>query len=350
MHRDEGITIPEAFKQTLQQAKRRPTALADWLRAQKHFLQWLSKRHPCATLWSDLTRSMLREYLGTYNAKAPNTQRLYLQPIRQTSGFMAREYSVPNIAERLGLGSKLRRPTPAVYLIDVLHFLEWLRLPKTDKPDSPLNNPDLEAAVALQALAGLRVQEMLRLTWNRVDLKKGLLEISGETKNDPSQRTIPLCSRVLEALLRAKDRQAASRPRGVQAIVGFVVLDKTGEPYADHRAYGRRLSRTIDKWNKKIGWVPKDLRNCLLSWSELEGIRSNSWEQYVGHAAGGVTEKHYLIPLATVSAGQNAELERRMGFLRTRVIEPLERGIREVWTDQEERKPQDLQNIATSGF
>jgi len=97
-----------------------------------------------------------------------------MQPITQVSRHMWLEYEIPNVAERLGLGAKLNKPPAPVYLADVLAFLEHLRA---------RGLASLEAGAALAGLGGLALLEVLRLAWGKVDLKHGLIEVSGEVKN-----------------------------------------------------------------------------------------------------------------------------------------------------------------------
>ena len=71
------------------------------------------------------------------------------------------------------------------------------------------------------AWAGLALLEVIRLTWSKVDLDRGLVEVSGEVKNPYRNRVIPLPQRVMDALRRAYQARPA---RTVEAINGGAVV------------------------------------------------------------------------------------------------------------------------------
>ncbi len=314
-----GPTIAEAFEQTLALSKRSRNAREEWMRDQIRFMSWLADHYPECSHWRMITRQIVREYMGEkYTGRSPNRTRLAMQPITQTGGLMSREYQIPNVAERLGIGNKLVRPPARVFLPDVLSFVEWLR----DRGSR------LEVSAALQGLSGLAVMEALRLTWDKVDLERGRIEISGEVKNVHRNRVIPVCSRVVEALERAHNRRMTSE---VVPVVAPVVESPTGCSYAEGVRswcnFGREMKALIREWNPRIGWTPKDLRNCLPTFAMSEGLHSHVWEQYIGHSARSVTERHYVHRLTSVSQGESEALERQMGIVHRLVVEPLENAL-----------------------
>jgi len=307
------IELADAIMLTLDNTNRRERSRRDWIKTVDKFMVWLRKHHPLCTHWEGMTRQILRQYLGTYQGKSANYRRLMLQPLLQTAGFMHREYQFPNIGERLGIGTKLKKTPPAVYLEDVLSFCDWLRD----------NRPHLEAGACLQGLAGLQMLEGLRLTWNKVDLDRGLVEISGEVKNEYRNRVIPVMDRVVEALRRARARQAELK---VQRVREFVVAGERGDSYDDFASYSRQMGTAIRKWNPGCDWAPKDLRNCLPTFSTMEGIHGSIWEQYIGHTPKTVTERHYVPRLASRTMGEATALERQIALFRRFVIEPLQQS------------------------
>ena len=76
-----------------------------------------------------------------------------------------------------------------------------------------------------------------------------------------------------------------------------------------------------------MSWAPKDLRNALPTFAVTKGIHGFLWEQYVGHSPKGVTDRHYIPRLASVSWGEIEALDRQMDLFRTHVIEPIDREI-----------------------
>ena len=77
-------------------------------------------------------------------------------------------------------------------------------------------------------------------------------------------------------------------------------------------------------WKKEIGWTAKDLRKCLLQFSDLRNLRNNVWEQYVGHKPDGLSERHYLGSLRVPTNAQAKMIEERMKRYREQVIEPID--------------------------
>lgn len=316
---DAVFTLAEAFGLALENTSRGAKSRKDWLYSVAQFMRWLVENHSHCTHWHLLTRSMVREYLGSYAGKSDTTKRLGLQPICQTSGFMSREYGYRDVATRLGLGSRLKNPPAEVYLIDVVAFLDFLKKAR----------PGLEAGAALQGLAGLQLQEATRLTWDRVDLDRGLIEISGEVKNAYRQRVIPVCDRVLETLRRAEKRRK-TQALGVVRLDETVVLSPAGRPFGVWwQNYSKRITAAIREWNPNVDWKPKDLRNCLPTFGAIQGLLNDVWEQYLGHAPKSVTARHYIPRLASASLGEVEALDRNMDLFRNHLIRPLERVIQD---------------------
>lgn len=160
------------------------------------------------------------------------------------------------------------------------------------------------------------MQEAFRLTWDRVDLRRGLIEISGEVKTEWSKRIIPVYRRVIEALIRAD----ASRETTKVVSVG---PERVLEAYTTWSGYSKAVVRLLRTWNVKIEWTPKDLRNALPTWAIANGRHSDPWEQYLGHSPEGVTARHYVPRLASVTPGETAELEEQMNLFRVQIVEPI---------------------------
>lgn len=312
----ESYTILQAFDMTLADSKR--SDKRRWCYAVHKFLQWLNQNYPVCSYWYQLTRQIIREYLKTFDGKSPNTKQLALQPISQTSGYMSREFQMLNIAERLGIGSKIKNVPQKVYLRDVVDFCDYL----TDI------NHRLEVGVALQGLAGLSLQEATRLTWDKVDLKKGLIEISGAVKNEYRNRVIPICSRVKEALERAKNRPIRAIKGRVLDLSDTVIVNRCGGAYGKYWInYSKEVRKLLKEWNPKIQWTTKDLRNALPTFAIMSGIHNDIWEQYISHAPRSVTMRHYVCKLMVSSQGEANELERQIELIRKQVTEPIESEI-----------------------
>ncbi len=300
------ISLADAFSMALQNTNRRERSRLDWAKAVDKFMTWLRKHHPLCTHWGMMTRQILREYLnGCYAGKSANYRRLQMQPLLQTAAFMHREYEFSAIGECLGIGSKLKTLPRTVYLEDVISFCDFLRDRKSH----------LEVGACLQGLAGLQLLEALRLTWKNVDLECGLIEITGEVKNQYRNRVIPVCGRVLDALKRANERRTSGVGK-VRPVVDCVVVGARGMFYEDQPSYSRQMRAALLVWNAQCDWAPKDLRNCLPTFAKMEGVHGTLWEQYIGHAPSTITERHYVPRLACRTPGEKTALERQMEIFR----------------------------------
>lgn len=317
----ENFRLADAFNEALGQAKRGEPSRKGWDQEVKRFMKWLNEHYPDCTYWHCLDRRIIREYLAGMGAAADHTKRLRLQPIKQTSRYMNAEYDYPDVAANLKTGTKLKKTPPMVRLPDVVSFLDFLRD----------NHPNLEAGAALQGLAGLQLQEATRLTWDKIDLDHGLVEVSGEVKNEYRNRVIPLADRVLEALQRAYQRHAQAKAKAkIRPVREHVILSSKGLPYDEGSwfNYSKDVSGAMRKWNAGIDWTPKDLRNCLPTYAATEGIHNVIWEQYIGHAPHTVTATNYIPRLGARSKGEREALGEQMAIFYQHVVEPVNRARR----------------------
>lgn len=313
------IRLVDAFNMALKESKRGLRGRKDWNKTVEKFINWLIEKHPEIEYWDNMSRTLLKEYLSQYDGKSDTYRRLSLQPIIQTCGYMSREFGFENFGASLRLGSKLKKQPSLVYLRDIIEFLEYLRK----------SNPRLEVGAALEGLAGLRPTEAVRLTWDKVNLKKGLIEITGDTKNIYSKRVIPICSLLKEILGRAYSNLNKAKIKIIDSNEP-VVRRKTGMRFFEAADYCKELVFEIRKWNPKIDWTSKDLRNCLPTFAAINGLSNDIWEQYIGHSPKTVTARHYIAKITTITAGEEEELERQMGLIRNQVIEPLDKYIESI--------------------
>lgn len=334
------------------------------------FTKWIAENHAGAKDWRHLTREMLRQYLRSLSGKSENTKRLYCQPITQTSRFASIEYGLPDIGAGLEFSGGLTRTPAKVYLKQVLSFLDWLR-------DSSIYQR-WEAPAALAGLAGLRVTEVLRLTWSKIDLKRGLVAVSGETKNEQSERLIPVPKRIVEALQRAKPMLDK---RKVRAADDLLVAGLTGEALTDYRSYTRLMKRAMARWEEaqaqakweasnpegeweelreadqevliekaRVHWAPKDLRNCIITLAKISvpTFDGTMLEQYVGHAAKDVSGRHYTANLADVSDAEKEVQEAAMDLFRASVVARIEAEITRIYNMPKDQVSQNYKNQASA--
>ncbi|NQU42156.1 site-specific integrase [bacterium] len=273
-------------------------------------------------MWRDLTRGIIGEYLDDLRNLSDNGRRMRLQPIQQTDRHMATRHGCPRIAEGLNLSRGLAKPVATVYIMDVLDLIAH----------APV---EFAAGIALQGLAGLRLQEAYRLTWDRVDLKRGLVQISGQVKTAWSERVIPIPAIARDAL-RTTPRATVRPIHETERVFGR---------YQTWAGYSNALKAIVAAWNPAVKWAPKDLRKALPTWAAGEGLTGPILEQYLGHAPKGVTARHYVPRLASVTRGEQTELDRAMGQYLGQVVDPLE-----AWIESENAKEERNEETGFSPF
>jgi len=146
-------------------------------------------------------------------------------------------------------------------------FLEFLEATGRDR---------LIPYIALQALAGLRIMEMLRLDFTEnLNLSEPSIIVEGQVKNTHSLRKIPIPDLLADIL--------AEHQLGID----------------EHRKFGTRhsyyhaLDRALRAWMKPRPIEPKGLRRTISCEADLGGWAGVAVERYLGHAPRSVREAHY---------------------------------------------------------
>jgi integrase len=258
----------------------------------EYFLEWVDQEG--LRFWHDLRFEHIERYKKSLNDQglAFDTIRLYLLPVRRAAAWVAanwpRHYA--NICQSLRLSRQETRSAeysedegnPYLPICRVLDLLDWLaRDPVRDR---------LTVAVALQGLAGLQLQEALRLTWEKVDLQAETITIDGAVKNRFRIRRIPVANVVAWIFRRA---------RSTLGETGLLV-----PAYAEFDNYSHALTRELRRWDPEVSIKPKDLRNTIQTAAIDGGWYGYYVQRYVGHAPATIGERHYhgdqgkrLVPL-----------------------------------------------------
>ncbi|MBN2329123.1 MAG: site-specific integrase [Candidatus Omnitrophica bacterium] len=247
------------------------------------FLRWVDSKG--LRYWHELRFEHVEEYqsLLIQRGLAFDTIRLYLWPVRRTARWIASNWPgrYVNICENLRLSR--HRVQNAVYneetgnpvltVAEVLDFLEFIHGRALGRK--------LSASIALQGLMGLRLQEALRLTWDKVNFDQGTVVVDGKVKNCFSVRCLP-CPEAVQWLLRRK--WETSRSEEAPEIT---------PGYSDYRHYSSAVKKLLHHWRPGIRIKPKDLRNTLPTAALEGGWHSVYVERYIGHSPRSITERHY---------------------------------------------------------
>ncbi|MCA9413445.1 MAG: tyrosine-type recombinase/integrase [Candidatus Omnitrophica bacterium] len=187
----------------------------------------------------------------------------------------------PKMGKAFRYGEKKRR----VYLpiSSLLDLLDWLPGHKFETSLIP--------GVALQGLCGLQLQEVLRLTWDRVNLRSETITIEEDRRHDPSVagvknehrvRKLPLPEKVVRIL--ANLWAANPNRKGSDLVIDTPTW----------KAYSHRVGRMLKGWKLAYRIPPKDLRNTLPTEAEKGGWMSIWVRRYFGHAPANMIERSYL--------------------------------------------------------
>jgi integrase len=135
-------------------------------------------------------------------------------------------------------------------------------------------------AVCVAIDTGLRLGEQLSLTWPQVDLKRGMIETTADTKNG-RKRWVPLPSRSAQIL-------AQRRKDNLRSF--FVFAHEDGEPFVTFnngfRAALRRAKVAKASWH--------DLRRTAgCRWLQRDKRSMEEVARLLGHGSVAVTEKSY---------------------------------------------------------
>lgn len=173
-----------------------------------------------------------------------------------------------SLAERRGLISinvakKVTLPTPDNERDRILSSEEWERLYNAAADHL---KPILLVAYQL----GMRLGEILNLTWDRVDLNRGFIKLRGKDTKSKDSREVPIASGVLDALRKLNKVRQLHCP--------FVFLYEGQSIQGIKRAFGGACKRAgIENFRFH------DLRHCAATNLRRAGVDTLTAMKIVGH-------------------------------------------------------------------
>ncbi len=175
-------------------------------------------------------------------------------------------------------------------------------------------NPQLRAVILLGIHAGLRIpSEALSLTWDAVDLKRGILTVAGTHSKTSKTRTVPINSVLSEALRSLRMGQSVNG--------GPIFLRDKG------RAGPLRSIRTaFDTARKRVGLrkdvTPHVLRHTFASRLAMAGVDLRTIQELGGWSSLAMVQRY-----AHLSASHKAEAVERLAAHFPPVFTPPEKVI-----------------------
>ncbi len=177
-----------------------------------------------------------------------------------------------------------------------------------DEPRAPHLADWIQAALH----TGCRKDELLGLTWDRVDLRAGTLYLEAVHTKSKRRQSVPLNQQAREALLSRARFRAAHCPQSP-----WVFATKAGERILDIKKGFTTACRKAGIENFR----PHDCRHTLASWLVMEGVPLRTVKEILRHSSITVTEQYAHLEPMVARAGvevldvtPTSHLERKQKF------------------------------------
>ena len=263
----ETMTVATVLTRWVGRTSGSPDTKSDYLQSVEYFVRWLGK----GTRWSALKLETLERYANSILERGLSHRAVdvYTRPIRSASRWAAANW--PDTFRDFAFGFKLprsktsRRKQRALSFDQAGEFILFLR----HHPEGW----DILPNVVLGALCGLRVREVLRLTWDDIDLNRGTVAVYG-AKTAESNRVLPLPALVHQVL--------SDHPQDTDQV----------SHYLDETAFRKILQERLSEWTPGFTMWAMELRNTIQT--EGGGFWPQYWiDRWYGHVPKDVGTRHY---------------------------------------------------------
>ena len=167
-------------------------------------------------------------------------------------------------------------------------------------------NSSVYMFLLIECFTGLRKGEIMALTWNDVDFKKGVIYINksrtgsrseiAQTVTTPktksSNRIVPLNDKVLNVLSSEKIKQE-KQDKMCNYHYKEIIRNQYGVPYKNLSAVNRVVNRLMDNAGVKRCTI-HGLRHSVASMLDDNGVSIQDIAVLLGHDNISTTEKHYI--------------------------------------------------------
>jgi integrase len=251
------------------------------------------------------SRAMTQEQAVTVLKTASGKATAYVRAVKASNGRYGATHAASETGE-LACGTK---PHPKATITEVSREIKETTCRSCraqlgiDDPDD--DNRRLEALFVLSITLGLRPGELRKLTWNHIDLNRGVVHVwrsaskTGDTKTPKSKRSLILPKRSITALKAHKARQDAERREAGEAWHAneLVFCHENGTSYTSDS-----LNWRFSKVTRKAGighWHAHEGRHTAVSIMSSNGVPIQEISDTVGHKSTHVTEivyRHMIVP------------------------------------------------------
>jgi integrase len=155
----------------------------------------------------------------------------------------------------------------------------WLTPEDVAKVHKDARTPHVALFIELAIATGARMTAILELTWERVDLESGFIDLdpAGRHKTNKLRAVVPLTSRAIRALKEAKE-----------AALSDHVIEWNGKSITSIKKALERISERTG-----IDFSPHVLRHTAGVWMAKADVPMQKIAQYLGHTSSKVTERVY---------------------------------------------------------
>jgi integrase len=246
----------------------------------------------------------------------------FVKVVRASKGRNGATHAATDVGE-LACGNK---PHPKAAVTDVSAELKDVTC-RTCRSQLGLDDPDeahsrLKALFVISITLGLRPGELRKLTWDHVDLNRGVVHVwrsaskTGDTKTPKSKRSLELPKRAVVALTAHKARQAQERRAAGEAWHdnNLVFCHENGDAYTSDQ-----LNWRFSKMTRRAGighWHAHEGRHTAVSIMSSNGVPIQDISDTVGHKSTHVTETVYRMPACARRAPQ-VRSSRSLAFRRS---------------------------------
>ena len=251
------------------------------------------------------SRAMTQEQAAKVLKAASGKATGYVRVVKASKG----RYGATHAATETGALACCTKPHPNAPITDVSREIKetTCRSCRTQLgiDDTENANLRLEAIFVLSITLGLRPGELRKLTWDHVDLNRGVVHVwrsaskSGDTKTPKSKRSLILPKRAIAALKAHKARQDRERREVGEAwrTTNLVFCHENGTAYTSDA-----LNWRFSKMTRKAGighWHAHEGRHTAVSIMSSNGVPIQEITDTVGHKSTHVTEtvyRHVIVP------------------------------------------------------
>jgi integrase len=155
----------------------------------------------------------------------------------------------------------------------------WLTPEDVAKVHADARSPHIALFIELAIATGARMSAILDLTWDRVDLENGFVDLmpAGRHVTNKQRAVVPITKRAREALALAKEGALTDH-----------VIEWGGKPVKSVKKALERISERTG-----IDFSPHVLRHTAGVWMAKRDVPMQKIAQYLGHTSSKVTEKVY---------------------------------------------------------